>query len=258
MLLSTLLGMASHFSMVGFVLREGSAATMGEDVSAYVQLCDPIQLAGNDYLCVVRYKSGAELWVGLKRTNDETVEITTVNPALAGEGVMKVVVDGDVSDAEWRPFEIAVQAHFGEYEVPLVFDLADPREADRFSPGAPVTIDLTAFADEISVHESEATYHQSQDGREVKFASNHFIPSGMFADGTESKRPTAHAIFAGRILKSELRQNETGKGRYWWFLVETMDKAIVNVLADPETVLVTPKVGGYLSGSFWLSARLSK
>jgi hypothetical protein len=253
-----LAAIASHFSMVGFPVDVRNAEALSANMIAYAQQCEPSQLQGDDYLCIVRDKSGAELWLGLRKNASGAFDLWTANPAFDGEGKVDVVVDGDVSPAEWRPFEIRVQARFGGEQVPLILDLANPREAARFSSKAALALNITAFADEISFHDSEAAYYASQADREIKFASNHFIPSGMFAEGAEAKdKPSAHALFAGKILKIELRQNDKGKGKYWWFLVETMDQAILNVVADPEAVKATPKAGGYLAGSFWMSARLA-
>ncbi len=249
----------SHFSMVGFPVSTSDAATMGADVEVYARSCELTPLQGSNLLCVIEDKSGAELWVGFKGTSRDNLELFTFNPSLSGEGRTEIVVDGDVSPADWRPFEIRIQARFADDETPLILDLADPREAVRFAPKSRLVADITAFADEIAFHDSEAAYYAGQKDREIKFAANHFIPSGMFADGSgASKEPSAHALFAGKIKKMELRSNETGKAKYWWFLVETYDGAVFNVVADPSQVRSTPKIGGLLDGSFWLSARVAK
>lgn len=258
MSLAILAAMASHFSMVGFELDLTNEAAAGAAAAAYVQQCELSRLRDQDHVCVVRDATGAELWIGLRKTGQEEMELVTLNPAFAGEGKAAVTVDGDVSPAAWKAFEVRVQGRISADEIPLILDLADPREAPRFTRGAVLNLDITAFADKISVHDSEAAYYASQTGDGMKFASTHFIPSGMFADEGAAAEPAAHALFAGKILKTELRRNEKGAGEYRWFLVQTIGDALVNVVADPETLKATPKVGGYLAGSFWLSARLSK
>ena len=251
--------LATHFSMVGFAVDGKNAESMGADLGRYAERCQPVRLDGDDYLCIVRDSSGAEIWIGSKKLADDRMSVVTVNPALQGEGRTDVVVAGDVSDAQWKPFEVAVQVRFGEDEVPLVIDLADPREAASFAPGAKLSVDLTAFADALTLHDSEAAYLASQDDREIKLAPAYFIPSGMFGSGDEPPaRPTAHALFAGRIVRSELRRNLVGNGGYWWMLVETYGGALVNVVADPETVTGSPKAGGHIEGQFWISGRLRK
>ncbi|HEY0086690.1 MAG TPA: hypothetical protein VGB65_12375 [Allosphingosinicella sp.] len=232
---------------------------MSDDIMAYSEQCTPFQLKKNDYLCIVEDASGAQIWIGLKKGADGQMEMAAVNPALRGEGTTDVVVSADVSPVQWKPFENAILVRFGAEKVPFVVDLADPRELPRFTPDAKLTVDLTAFADALTLHESEAAYYASQSGREIKFSADHFIPSGMFAGGAKDEEgPTAHAAFAGKILKAALRQNGTGKGSYWWMLVETFGGARINVVADPAMVKAPPRVGGHLEGEFWISGRLAK
>lgn len=253
-----LVALSSHFSMVGFALSTETPAAMAADAHVYLQQCTPTELADSKLVCVVRDATGAELWFGLTVNAAGEAEMAALNPAFAGKGSAKIVVDGDVSPADFKPFENRIQARVGRDEIPLILDLADPGEAGHFTPGAAVTVDITAFADDISLHETEAAYYASQSDQKISFASNHFIPSGMFGDEGAAKVPTAHALFAGQIVESELRRNEKGKRSYWRFLVRTLDGVLVNVVADPADVKAAPKVGGYLAGSFWMSARLSK
>jgi len=250
----------SHFSMVGFPIDMTSAQTAGAGFQSYAQKCDPVPLEKNSLLCVVKDKSGAELWVGLVNKGEGAVELSTANPALRGKGKTKIVVTADASPPEWKPYEVRIQAQFASGEAPIILELADPREAHRFVPDAKLDIDVTAFADEIALHESEDTYYGSQKDEKVKFASNHFIPSGMFSTGSDQNSqpqyPTAHALLAGKILEAELRTNAAGGGQFWWMLIHTFDGATFNVVADPTQVKTSPKAGGFVSGSFWLSARL--
>ncbi|HEY0028736.1 MAG TPA: hypothetical protein VGC35_12780 [Allosphingosinicella sp.] len=232
---------------------------METELIAHVEQCALVPLAKDDDLCIVEDASGAELWIGLRKGAGDRMEIATVNPALRGEGSMAVVVESDVSPAEWKPFETAIQVHFGGLEVPFVMDLADPREAPRFTRKAKLNVDLTAFADSLTLYESEAAFSASQKGREIQYAADYFIPSGMFAaEGPGEAAPSAHVAFAGKILKSDLRQNGTGKGSYWWMLVETLSGARINVVADPAMVKAPPRVGGHLEGEFWISGRLPR
>ena len=244
--------------MVGFALNVENPEAMGADAAAYTDRCEPTALDDQNIACVVRDGSGSELWLGLKKTPAGEAELTTLNPAFAGDARVALVIDGDVSPAEWKPFEMRVQAHFAGDEIPLILDLADPREATRFAPGATVNADITAFADEIGLFETEAAYFASQKDHKINLAANHFIPAGMFSADGAAKVPTAHALFAGKILKSALRRNDKGRASYWWFLVETLDGVGLNVVADPAQVKTAPQAGSILAGSFWMSARLAK
>ena len=248
---------ASHFSMIGFQLDMSSSDSMGAHLIKLAEDCPTIALTSGNQLCVIRDESGAELWIGLQQKPDGSAEMKTVNPAMRGKGKTAMSVSADISPAEWKPFEYRIKGELSG-EVPFVVDLADPQEIAKFKPGAKLSLDITAFADEIEVFDSEKSYYASQESKQLKFASNHFIPSGLFSpDGKAGHEPTAHALFAGEILESELRKNRVGKGDYWWILVRTFDGALFNVVADPTDVSISPKPRGIVSGSFWLSARLS-
>lgn len=252
----TIAAAVSHFAMIGFPVATNSPAEMSIDVERYIADCDPIELKPQKIACLISDPSGAELWVGLDEKGGGARELQTLNPAFRGRGSTKIVVTAVASATEWQPFENTVQADFAKARTPLIFDLADPREATRFLPDAALEIDLTGFADEIEIYASDEAYYRSQSDKKAKFAANHFIPSGMFTTGGEG--PTAHALFAGKIIESELRRNERGKSNYWWILVRTYDDALINVVADPSQLRARPVAGDVLSGSFWLTARLVK
>ena len=210
----------------------------------------------------MRDPSGGELTIGLIRGAEGQAEFATLNPGFAGEGRARVEIVADVSDAEWTPFEVTVSARFAGEETPLVLDLADPEQADRLKPGAKVVVDIAAFGFEPAVYADEAAFGKSQAKAKVRFASNFFIPIGLFAEtvgGTLSAdgRPTAYADFAGKVLKAELRTNQAGSGRFWWALVETYGGATVDVVIDPRTIRRDPRPGSIVTGRFWLSARLA-
>jgi hypothetical protein len=60
--------------------------------------------------------------------------------------------------------------------------------------------------------------------------------------------------FAGKVIDAELRSN--GSSRFWWTLIQTMSGATVNVVFDDVSTEKSPKIGGVVTGDFWLSARL--
>lgn len=83
-------------------------------------------------------------------------------------------------------------------------------------------------------------------------AADHFIPSGMFnADmgGEAGGRPTANADFAGTVLKSELRANDAGRGRFRWALVRTYGGNTIDIVLDPAQVKLDPQPGTIVSSS---------
>jgi hypothetical protein len=252
----------NHFSQAGFEVKSTDAAAMSQSLQTYADRCVPEALAGADLVCLVHDPSGAELWIGFKKLESGQLELATFNPGFAGEGRAKAEIVGDVSDPQWKPFEIAVSASLAGDEVPFVFDLADPRQAAQARPGKAVAVSLTGFSFDARVFKDEKGYYRAQKkgGAKVAFAANHFIPSGTFGAEmggmAKEDRPTAYADFAGTVVKSQLRTNAAGGGRFWWALVRTYGDYTIDVVLDPTQVKLPPTPGTVVSGRFWLSGRL--
>lgn len=87
----------------------------------------------------------------------------------------------------------------------------------------------------------------------MKYASQSFIPSGLF--GTSKEAPKAEATFTGKVLETALRTNSQTGNRFHWALVETYGGRF-DVVIDPDLLAEAPVAGGILSGHFWLSGRL--
>jgi hypothetical protein len=181
-------GDVSHFSMIGFDLDIANEAAFGVAIEKVLTDCDLIELKAPFKLCQTSSASGGELWTGVKEENN-TIEITTINPAFRGSGNMKVKVNAVVSDPQWEPFEYQLSVTFGEYDVPVMVDLADPREKNKFVVGKEVDLDVTAFTYKPEIYSTVEEYFASQkDGDGTQYAEDYFIPSGLFGN-----EPTSHA-----------------------------------------------------------------
>jgi hypothetical protein len=252
----------SHFTDIGFALDTADEAGFGKAMLALMSNCAVQPLDEQDGICLIKDASGAELRIGVKRSSDGQWEIQTANPAFAGEGHAEVEISSDVSDPDYKLFEASISAHFAGQEVPIVFELADPRAAPAFKAGAKVVVDIAAFSYAPEVFTDEAAYYKAQQKEKVPFAANHFVPSGMFLESAGgampdgSKRPTPYADFAGKVLKAEMRSNALGT-RFWWAEVSTFGGAVFDVVMDPASIKTDPKPGAIVSGRFWLSARVA-
>lgn len=144
----------------------------------------------------------------------------------------------------------------GEY--PFVFDVPDFRVNTNLEFPQNHEVQLTAFAsNDLQVFAREQDYYDSQES-EVKFAAKSFIPSGLFNfDEAAPKQapPLAFGVFTGEIKEFELKTNQLTSENFYWFLVDTLGGEI-DVVADPKLIAGEPRVGGYLSGQFWLSGRI--
>ncbi|MBA2620459.1 MAG: hypothetical protein H0U87_04595 [Acidobacteria bacterium] len=145
----------------------------------------------------------------------------------------------------------------GEY--PFVFDVPDFRTIEQIDFPKTCEIQLTAFAsNDFKIFADEKEYDKNQTG-ELKYASKSFVPVGLFnSDGEnwdELNPPRPVGQLAGEIRAFELKTNELSKENFYWFLVETLGGE-VDVVADAKLISVEPKVGGVVSGQFWLSGRI--
>lgn len=250
----------SHFSMAGFPVDTADRAAFAREIESFVDRCTPEPMGGKDLICVVRDPSGGEIWIGLRRDKNAGAALTAVNPAFGGEGQARMEIVGKSVAEEQKPFEVTVTASFGD--IPVVFDLADPRQADLLKAGRELNLSLAAFSFEPEFFKDEKSYYAAQpSGKDaIVFASEYFIPSGMFDEkvgGAAGKDgPAAYADFAGTVLKSELRTNSTGRGRFWWALVDAYGDMTIDVVLDPSTVKQAIEPGMVISGRFWLSGRV--
>ena len=138
---------------------------------------------------------GDRLWAQLDR-NDELIGL---NPHFRGDGPVRVRLvenisrpDGTVLDAAFYGWaNPSDNAEDGEFA--FVFDVPNSK---IFEPqlGSVVHVQLAAFAHELRSYESVKAFDRSQP-KEIKFASQSFIPSGLFsAAGEATVPPEAHAI----------------------------------------------------------------
>lgn len=253
----------THFSMIGFPM-DGTNAGVNALVSKQISRCAPKPISEADIACAVHDNSGAEIWISLHKRPDGKTEFVTLNPAFAGEGRVKLHIDGDNSDPEWTPFEVSRAARFSGEATPIIFDLADPTQAAGTGPGTDVTVAISAFSYQPSLYEDATAYYAAQKkaGSKVLMGAESFIPSGMFfakAGGAmpdDAKRPRAHADLAGTVVKAKLLTNAAGGAPFWSVLTKTYGGATVDIVIDPASIKVEPKPGNIITGRFWLSGRI--
>jgi hypothetical protein len=202
---------------------------------------------------------GAELWLQAADDGD----VIGMNPHFDAHSSVRVRLSARVC----RPGETALDGAFhgwadpqedepecGAY--PFVFDSPDfARYAELDLPSVQ-TAHVVAFAHEIQAFESPEAFDRSQP-EERKFASQFFIPSGLFQPGGgETDPPAALAVFAGHVLQADRRTNPATGRDFYWALVASHGGSY-DVVADPSLLEEPPVVGGVIQGQFWLSGRLA-
>lgn len=247
--------MPSHFSTIGLpVNNEDDLLTLANRIA---DDADAIDVPNGRYL---RWSSGcgAEVWLQLDKAND----LTGIVPHFAGESRIRVGITSRITRPDDTELDGAFQGwadpsddapEAGMY--PFVFDSPDYQRHSELQIPSIVPVQIAAFAHEISIFDSIDEYHASQP-RAPQFASQSFIPAGMFTPAGDSiEPPQAYAIFAGHVVQAATKRNDLTGNAFYWALVDSLG-GLFDVVMDPELVQNEPKVGGVLSGSFWLSGLL--
>jgi|SRR5579883_300194 len=247
---------ASHFSTIGMPVR--SEAEIYERAQQLGPLADAFDTERGVYFCWSD-PSGAEVWLQVNAEN----EFLGMNPHFAGKSTVRVRLTarpdtGSPSSLDGRfhgwadPSAEVSDEQQGAY--PFLFDAPDAALHDALELPATVVVQIAAFAHEIEAFDSPEAYAASQTG-EMKFASQSFIPSGLFNLSDEDTPARAEAIFAGHVLEAERRTNQLTGNDFIWCLVETLG-GVFDVVIDSELLPEVPRVGGVVHGSFWLSGRI--
>ncbi len=201
--------------------------------------------------------NGIELWAQLDR-NDVLVGL---NPHFTGLARLTARLMARVLRAEGTELDGAFHAWADPDEenpegvYPFVFDTPDYSTYEALSLPVIADLQLTAFAHQLKGYPSEADYYEAQSG-EIKFASESFIPEGLFEAAQDGNpAPEAQAFFTGCVEDAAAITNPATGVEFYWARVRTLG-GVIDVVADPE-VLEGPLVtGGTITGSFWLSGRL--
>jgi hypothetical protein len=246
--------MPNHMSDIGFELNSED-----DFQQLALQVCEegePRKAASGTY---IRWApgEGIELWAQLDQDN----EVIGLNPHFRGKGLMRIGVTQEVIRPERTSLDGAYYAwanpaendpEMGEF--PFVFDVPDYQLHKVRLPSI-LHVQLAAFAHELHSYDSDEAYDRSQ-SEEMKFASEAFIPSGLFRpEGTTMEPPQAHAIFTGHVQETTIITNPATGNGFCWAKLRTLG-GDVDVIADPLLLNGLLVEGGVVSGSFWLSGFL--
>lgn len=250
----------SNLSDIGFPTPDEQA--VNEMIMHVLEVAKPIQCKHGFYL---KYSdaSGAEIY--LQGNFDQ--ELVGFNPHFAGKSRRTIgitqKIERDSSELDggfhaWANPSENNDENLGEY--PFVFDSPDFRLIEIEDFPALKDIQLTAFAsNDFQLFADEKAYFDSQDS-ELKYASKSFVPVGLFSfDENENVdlnvvRPIGK--FAGEIKEFEMKTNQLSGENFYWLLVETLGGE-TDVVVDPKFVPEEPKIGGIVSGQFWLSGKIA-
>jgi hypothetical protein len=254
--------MPSHFSTIGFEVGSNDQfVALARQIAGMGQ---PVPGRGGQYL---RWSGsgGEELWLQVDGDGD----LVGMNPHFSGKSSLRVAVHGRVQRDKDSVLDGAFEGWAappadepdgggpddgddrGAY--PLVFDAPDAATYGELQLPGIAEVQIAAFAHEIAYHDTPEAFVASA----VGLASQAFIPAGLFSpEGRPTEPPEAVAIFAGHVRESAERRNGlTGRG-YYWALVDSLGGSY-DVVIDRGMLPALPAAGGVLSGTFWLSGRLT-
>ena len=248
--------MPSQFSTLGF------AVNSGEDLAALAsrvaERADTIDAREGQYLKWAP-PSGEQLWLQVKRTGDAM----GMNPHFEGKSSIRIAVEARVSRQAHTPLDGAFLAWANPPEgaesggdYPFAFDCPDAAVHEGVELPVTVTAQIAAFAQQLTIYESETTYNVAQAAQGLSFGSRSFIPSGLISpSGEPIAPPESHALISGHVVEAEERRNTVTGEPFWWALLDSVGGTF-DLVIDPSLLAAPVRAGNVVSGWFWLSGRL--
>lgn len=244
--------MASHYSSIGLPID--SERDLERLVAHAAAQAESIEVAGGRYLRW-RDPSGAGLILQVDRGRN----LIGAHPHFFGDARMLARVMARIERPDETPLDGAFHAWATPDEAdeddgayPFVFDCPEARRFERFGLPLLAEVQLAAFAHEIEVFDSPEA-HAAAQAEEPRFASQSFIPLGLFE--LQGDSPASLALLTGHVLRSQRRVNGLTGQPFCWIEVETY-AATLDVVVDPTLLGQEPRPGGVISGHFWLSGQL--
>ena len=247
--------MTSHFSTIGLpVASNDDFISLANRVAEEAQWFETPQ---GGYL-QWSVPCGAEIWLQVNKLQ----ELIGMNPHFVGQSKVRVRLTASVDrsaaselDGAFHGWANPVDDQEMQGDYPFVFDLPNFFQHQPLSLPQTVEVQIAAFAHEVSLFDSLEDYDAAQTG-ELKFASQSFIPSGLFTSAEDQSSPPAYACFTGNILATQRHINPLSHEPFYWALVDSLGGTF-DVVIDPELITQPPKVGGILQGAFWLSGLIT-
>ncbi|MFD1900730.1 hypothetical protein GQR36_13355 [Enterococcus termitis] len=189
--------MVNHFSTVGipvsseedFMTYANQVFASGKNKSAKWN----VSLIGNG-------RRNRTLGTAESGRRDDWIESTFSGTAVSTVRLVEKVEDPTDTVLDGRIYSEA-DPEEDAFAYPFVFDVPDIG-IQKIKYPVIREVQVAAFAHELSIYASEEDYHKSQ-ASEPKFASEFFIPSGLFGSEEEATYPSSMAMFGGHVLTTK-------------------------------------------------------
>lgn len=248
--------MPSQFSAIGFHVSSGE--DLAALASRVAERADTIDAREGQYLRWAP-SSGEQLWLQVRRNGDAM----GMNPHFEGKSSVRVALEARIARKAHTPLDGTFLAWAnppdgaevgGDY--PFAFDCPDAAVHETLRLPVTVTAQIAAFAQQLTVYESEAAYEAARVAQGLAFGSRSFIPSGLISpSGEPVTPPESHALIAGHVIEAAERRNTVTGEPFWWALMDTVGGTF-DVVIDPSLLSGPVRAGNVISGWFWLSGRL--
>ncbi|MGG5372407.1 hypothetical protein [Enterococcus sp. AZ196] len=245
--------MVSHFSTIGLPLNSNEEFM---EYAKFVYESGEKIKAGQMAYLKLALGEGIELWGQVNEDN----EMIGLNPHFKGTAVSIVRLTEKINNPaatvlDGQMYGEAEPSEDGGFTYPFVFDMPDAALHELSFPVIK-KVQLAAFAHELTIYTNEENYKQAQENEGgVKFATEFFIPSGLFSEEEPDFVPDSTAIFGGRVLTVKKIKNSHTAEFFYYAKVKTLGGEI-DVVMDPELVTEEITDQSILSGSFWLTGQL--
>ncbi len=247
--------MSSHFSAIGMPIASNREAALSVIAKAADAGGELIECKDGRYLCCA-LGQGAELWIQLDKSNT----FIGATPFFRGNSRISVGITHFMVRPNDTPLEGGVYGWLEPVEsdpekglCPFIFDLVDKGLHTELDFPFISTVQLTAFAEQFEVYDSDDEFRASQ-ATDFKWAAESFLSSEAF---NTSGITLPNAVISGHVLETIELQNPLTNCRYRWMKVKTAGGE-VDVVSDPELVDRLPFPGSVIRGSFWLCGRILK
>lgn len=204
-------------------------------------------------------EAGEELWFFVDAAN----QLVGVAPHYAGESRVRVGLTKHFKREGESEFEGSfhgwaepegADVESGVY--PLVFDSPNSLVHRRLRPPCVAEVQLAGFAHNVECFASVEEFRASQRSQKAQLASQAFIPTGLWCSSGGASEPESTAMINGHVLQTNQFINCMTGVAFLWAVVETYGGRF-DVVIDPTLLPDPPRVGGVLSGVYWLSGMIS-
>jgi len=237
--------MPNHYSDMGFLIERQ------EDISELLQnlyetgTTIPAKHGEYRYITVDNY---IEFWLQIKKNNVLGLEFH-----YSSKNTISVKFEKYIKNKNSSKLGGSVYV-WNEGNFPMILDVPNLDLYRKIKKDSVISMQISAYTNTLSLFDSKEDYDRSQEENKLQYASECFVPIGMFTTDKNAP-PEAYAMLSGTIKSFEKRANSISNKAYYYFEVECLG-IIFDIVADTEYVSKEPVIGGVLNGEFWLSGKM--